>query len=36
MKAGSTLAEILVVLCIVGLALCLFVPTTDAEWGKLK
>ena len=31
MKTGSTIAEILVVLCIVGLAACLFVPTGDAD-----
>ena len=30
-RNASTLAEILVVLCIVGLALCLFLPRSDAD-----
>ena len=30
-RSASTLAEILVVLSIVGLALCLFVPRGDAD-----
>lgn len=31
MRTGNTLAELLVVLCIVGLALCLFLPRGDAD-----
>lgn len=33
MRTGSTIAELLVVLCVVGLALCMFTPTPEEAAG---
>lgn len=33
MRTGSTIAEVLVVVCILGLGLCMFAPTSEEAAG---